>query len=370
MKLKQPSYRDIISGRDHSLDGRATRMLLSVLTVPYGLAVSMRNAAYHRGVFPVRGVSAPVISVGNLTAGGTGKTPTVAWLIDWLKERGFRPGIVSRGYRSSGSAGNDEKRLLDRLCPNVPHFQGRRRFETAERLLAETDTNIIVLDDGFQHRALHRDLDLVLIDAVDPWGFDRLLPRGLLRERVNQLRRADIVFLTRCDSVRESQISKALKRIRRVTDAPVIRTAFEPSGLINCNGDRAAIEDVKQKQIAAFCGIGNPEGFFRTLNRVDCPVSRGAFRAFQDHQEYGASELDDIYRMAERCEAEVLLTTAKDLVKIPLAKLGERPLWAVDVELVPLDSVEPLEAMIALLDRNQLNSPQYRPVREQESVEV
>src|SRR5690606_8255127 len=136
----------------------------------YGAAVQWRNFAFDRGWYRVHRAGVPVISVGNLTTGGTGKTPLVAWLVHQLEQLGASPAILSRGYRSVDSHANDEKLVLDRLCPGVPHIQNPDRVAGARAALADGVCNLLVLDDGFQHRRLHRDLDLVLIDALNPWG--------------------------------------------------------------------------------------------------------------------------------------------------------------------------------------------------------
>ena len=171
-------FLDVISGRQHGLLAAVTRWGLSMLTPCYRAGVSIRNQLFDLGWKRVHHVDVQVISVGNLTTGGTGKTPMVAWLAEWFRSQGKQPCIVSRGYRSLDEGGNDERRVLEQLCPNVPHEQNRDRVVAARRAIETHKSDVLILDDGFQHRRLSRDVDIVLIDALNPWGYGRLLPRG------------------------------------------------------------------------------------------------------------------------------------------------------------------------------------------------
>ena len=172
---------------------------LGLVSLGYRIVIALRNVLFDCGLRKPRRVAVPVISVGNLTTGGTGKTPVVALIVELLVQLERRPAIISRGYRSVDGEANDEKRVLERLCPGIPHEQNRSRFQAAESLLQKSARDIIVMDDGFQHRQLHRDFDIVLIDATNPFGYGSLLPRGLLREPLSALRRADLVLITRAD---------------------------------------------------------------------------------------------------------------------------------------------------------------------------
>ncbi|MFG0335481.1 MAG: tetraacyldisaccharide 4'-kinase [Maioricimonas sp. JB049] len=298
-------------------------------------------------------VPVPVISVGNLTTGGTGKTPTVAWLVQWLKEQGARPGILSRGYRSLDGEENDEKRLLDALCPGVPHLQDPDRVTSARRAVADEGCTALVLDDGYQHRRLARDLDIVLIDCLNPWGYGRLLPRGLLREPRSSLRRAGVILLTRaghCDAARREQ---TCQEIARHTTAPVLATAFEPTGFVNAAGDRLPADGLMDRRVAAFCGIGNPSGFRRTLTGMGLPVGEERLRIFPDHYHYTGRDMALLSQWGEELQADLLVTTRKDLVKLSGTRIGRCPVWAVDIELRFLGDPAPLEqAVQAVLERS------------------
>ncbi len=176
------------------------RWSLRFAAIPYGAVVALRNRGFDRRWLEIEQAGVPVVSVGNLTVGGTGKTPMVEWVARWYRRRGQRVAILSRGYRQVHGL-NDEGRVLEENLPDVPHLQDRDRVRSARIAVEELEAEILVLDDGFQHRRLARDLDLVLIDALEPFGLGHLLPRGLLREPLRSLRRTDMVVLSRADLV-------------------------------------------------------------------------------------------------------------------------------------------------------------------------
>jgi tetraacyldisaccharide 4'-kinase len=169
--FKASTFRDLVSGRRKGVGAAALRTLLRVVETPYTLAVNWRNRRYDRGRAEVQRATVPVVSVGNLSLGGTGKTPLVKWLARWFTERGLRVGIVSRGYGASEGQSNDEARELALALPDVPHVQNRDRGAASQQAVAEFHCQVILLDDGFQHRRLARDLDIVLLDALEPFGF-------------------------------------------------------------------------------------------------------------------------------------------------------------------------------------------------------
>jgi tetraacyldisaccharide 4'-kinase len=327
--VKSPHYRDLISGRSRGPAAGIARGGLAFASLFYSGAIRARNWAFDVGAIRTHRASVPVVSVGNLTAGGTGKTPIVAAVVDWFSSHGLRPAILSRGYRPHAGAANDEKLVLDQLCPGIPHVQGADRVDGARVACERHAAQILVLDDGFQHRRLARDLDLLLIDALDPWGAGHLLPRGLLREPRSSLRRADAVILTRSDQCTAEAKLRLIDEIRRSgCDQAPIEVVFRPTGLVNSDGARASIDSLDA--VAAFCGIGNPEGFRRTL--ADAEVRRvAAFRTFRDHHHYSDADLADLARWAREERASALVTTQKDLVKIPHPQLGVVPLWALTV---------------------------------------
>ncbi len=345
---------EVLSGRDRSVGASLLRSGLSCAAPFYGLGVRLRNLAFDRGWRTIRRVPAAVISIGNLTTGGTGKTPLVAWITNFLAAEGHRPAIVSRGYRSLDKGGNDEKRLMDQLCPGTPHLQNPSRFEAASTAIAEHSAGTIVLDDAFQHRQLHRDLDVVLIDALQPWGFGHLLPRGLLREPEKALARASIVILTRCEQTSAEGLRLLRREVAKWTSAPIVESTFRATGLVNFEGERLALDSLPRERVAAFCGIGNPEGFRRTLAEIGLPAETTPHRTFPDHHHYSTADVEDLARWAQSHSATALLTTRKDLVKIPNSHIGTASLWGVDLTLAFVDSaplIERLRGVVSIATR-------------------
>jgi tetraacyldisaccharide 4'-kinase len=325
-------YLRLVSGESRGLGPMLQRLGLRAASVPYGLAVRLRNAAYRRGWMHGRRVAVPVVSVGNLTAGGTGKTPCVEYVARFYRARDRRVAILSRGYGGDG-ARNDEALVLEENLPDVPHLQGADRVALAQTAIEELESEIVVLDDGFQHRRLARDLDLVLIDATAPWGHGYLLPRGLLREPPGGLKRAGAVVLTRCDQAPAEQRERLRQTVGRIApEVPVIETSHRPVDLSSSDGASASLDILRDAPVAAFCGIGNPEAFRRTL--IDLGTIPTSFRVYPDHHRYGREDVEELRRWAGDLPAgTAIVTTQKDLVKLRLSSLGDRPLWCLPVRL-------------------------------------
>ena len=353
------AFRALVSGDRGGPAAAGQRILLWLLKWPYHAAVAARNLGYRSGALPSHRAAVPVISIGNLTTGGTGKTPLVAWLANHLADTGHSVGLLSRGYRGNrgdrgdrgnpGEAdegGNDEKKLLESLCPTVPHVQDPDRVAAASQAVTRHGCDVLLLDDGFQHRRLVRDLDIVLVDATCPFGFGHLLPRGLLREPPASLKRASLLVLTRIDEVDSADASRLRHQLETCfgTDA-IAEVAFPASGLVNSRGTTAPLQLLAQSRVAAFCGIGNPEAFRARLDPV-------AHRDFPDHHCYDDGDLAELAEWANRHRADLLLTTRKDLVKIPHDQLGQTPLWAIDITVEWISGQDVLqEAVAEVLDR-------------------
>ena len=297
----------------------------------YGLATAWRNRRYAAGDRPTDQLAHPVLAVGNLTVGGTGKTPVVAHLAAELQRRGWRPAILSRGYRRQGEHGEtvavvsdgttiflgpgdagDEPVLLARRLPGVPVLCHRHRGVAGRWAEANLVVNLFILDDGFQHRALHRDCNLLLLDGAEPLGNGRLLPAGPLREHPRGMRRADLILLTRCAAPADALPPDAA---RHAPGVPVFSSKFDPAGLVDGDGRAiGALDTLRGRRAAAFCGLARPETFFRMLESAGIAlVSR---LAFADHQTYDAATRERIATACRRDTPDVLLTTEKDLVKL------------------------------------------------------
>lgn len=301
-----------------------------MLSLGYRFGVAVRNCLFDWDVKGVHRTEVPVVSVGNITTGGTGKTPLVAFLANWFQIQKARPAILSRGYRSVDGVANDEKLVLDQLCRGVPHLQNPDRVASAKRAVMEHRAGVLILDDGFQHRRLARDLDIVLIDATCPFGYGAILPRGLLREPLSSLSRADFAVITRADHVSEAERLEIKTMIQKHhPELPIAEVAFVPMRLVNAEGAVSDFDAFREPEAIAFCGIGNPAGFEKTLANGGFEIS--AMRTFADHHHYTADELETIGELAQKANAPAIFTTQKDLVKIPQTALGGVPLWAVEI---------------------------------------
>jgi tetraacyldisaccharide 4'-kinase len=325
-------FLSLIRGRRRGPWAGLQRAGLWLVSVPYGWGVRLRNRRYDRGRRSIHRASVPVVSVGNLTLGGTGKTPCVEYVARFYRQLGRRVALLSRGYRSEQGR-NDEALLLKENLADVPHYQGADRAALAMRAVAETESDVLVLDDGFQHRRLARNLDLVLLDASDPWGQGHLFPRGLLREPPSSLRRAGIVLLTRCDQASAEAMQQLREQVARFAPGvPIVEAVHEPVEWVNADRQARPLEDLQGRPVLAFCGIGNPVAFRQTLQGLGAEVA--AFRAFSDHHKYTRSDLEELNTWAgQHAKDCVVVTTQKDLVKICLARLGSRELWALRVQL-------------------------------------
>lgn len=304
-------------------------MMLAAAEIPYAGAVRIRNRLYDRRG-PRGRVQIPVISVGNITTGGTGKTPCVIAVVQLLTALGRKPAVIARGYKSAAGLPNDEELLVRAACPNVLYVADPNRVRAAERVARGRLTDVIVLDDGFQHRALHRDLDLVLIDATCPFGYEHLLPRGRLREPIASLGRADAAVITRCDQVDGAGIQAIESRMKQhLADRPILRArhrvvTIEPLSQTPPKVSHASNE---RRNVVLFAGIGRPCAFQQTIEMlghsvVDC-------HWFPDHHRYHQGDIEWLRRRFPR--AECLLTTEKDAVKLTALDTAGMPIHVVKV---------------------------------------
>jgi len=327
----------------------------------FGAAARLRGLAYDKGLLPSGRLEVPVVSVGNLTAGGTGKTPFVALVVRELQRRGLRPGIASRGYGAGGDEPdheNDEARLLARALPEALLRQNPDRLRAGEELV-EAGCDCVVLDDGFQHRRLARDLDLVLVDATRPWGLPAhepgaepvraFLPRGLLREPPSALARAHAVCLTRSDQVEGPVREGLLAELHRAAPGVALfEGRHRPSGLWRgladggegASGSPVPLEELRDRPVDLLSAIGNPEAFGRTVESLGARVH--SHRVFPDHHRYCRSDLEGLGR-----EGRWVLTTEKDAVKLPPAF----PFFALAVEFRLERGAPVLEALLDALPR-------------------
>jgi len=298
--------------------------LLWPASLLYGAGARIRGWSYEHGLRKQERLSGTVISVGNLTVGGTGKTPMVRWLAERAVADKKRAGILTRGYRGSGGSSDEAALLEKRLGEAVLIGIGADRYAKGRELEAR-GVEWFILDDGFQHLGLARDVDIVLIDATNPFGGGNLLPAGRLREPVSALRRADVIVITR------SQRAPAVESVvRRYSAAPIFYAQTKMVGIAAVAGlktphhARADTLDWRGKKFFVFCGIGNPKAFVSDLKRWGFKIA--GWMNFRDHHRYSQQEINEIERRAHKVGADALLCTEKDVYNLGEVHPNEFPL--------------------------------------------
>lgn len=328
------NYRDLLSGKRRGPLAVALRCLLSPLTVPYRGAIAGRNFGFDRGWLRSQRAAVPVISIGNLTVGGTGKTPLVRYVARKLREQGLRVALVSRGYGAEPGEENDEAMELAWGLADVPHLQQPDRVDAARIAVEELESEVILMDDGFQHRRLQRDLDIVVIDATCPFGFGRLLPRGLLREPLGSLRRAGVIVLSRADAVTAEARREISSRLARIAPhAIIVQAAHRPVGLLGWPDQRADLSHLLDRPVAALCAIGNPDAFVETVRGCGAQVT--AVLALPDHDPYDSATMERVrHWLADLGDRRIeVICTHKDLVKLKTDRVEGHPVWALLIEI-------------------------------------
>ncbi len=328
-------------------------LLLWPLSAAYGGIVRLRSAMYRHDLLATRRLGGTVISVGNLTVGGTGKTPMVLWLAERLAAEGHTAAILTRGYGAKAKAGAnaqtmpDEAALLQqRLGDRAQLGVGKNRYASGHAL-EKRGAQWFILDDGFQHLALARDVNILLVDATDPFGGGRMLPAGSLREPRTALARADIVVITRADH------APAVETIvRRFTPAPVFYAHTELESIVRVPQvtEELSVADRANTQLLAFCGIGNPAAFFYDLRRWGLTVA--GERAFRDHHRYTPSDMTKLERAAASAGAGALICTEKDVFNLRGAPETRLPLYACRIRLVLPQGDAFWSAVLVAVQRN------------------
>jgi tetraacyldisaccharide 4'-kinase len=339
--------------------------LLLPLAWIYGLVVRIRTWLYMSGWLLRHRLPCRVVSVGNLTVGGTGKTPLVIALAEWLTARGKRVGVLSRGYGrrsrservlvSDGSrvlAGpaeaGDEPHLIARRCPGVVVAVGSDRFRLGRWVLERFPVEVLLLDDGFQHLGLQRDADVVLVDAADPAGIRRLLPAGRLREPMSAVARAHLVLLTSAQGTDECPEVRASLDAAGMAGRPC-RVRFAARKLVKVGtGEESDLDQVRDRPAVVVSGIGNPASFRRLVEDLGIRVVDEL--RFGDHHAYTSADVHRIRERAVRCGARWVLTTEKDAVKLGTLVSPDDPVWAVRLEADMAEAKPALERLILAED--------------------
>ena len=308
-----------------------SNLILPPLSLLYRAITQTRLTAYEKGLFHVTKLDVPVISVGNLTTGGTGKTPVVEWICRVLAAGERRVCVLTRGYGrinpdtrvvvSDGSrvlataaeAGDEPLLLAQNLSGIAAVISDADRAGAGKWAKEELDADVCVLDDGFQHLRVARDLDLLVIDATNPWGGGRLLPFGRLREPRSGAERADCIVVTRADN--QQDLDSLKKEIRRFNqECPIFMSRMKVSSISRLGSDFEEVTASLLQPVAAFCGVGNPQSFFDQVRRAGFdPVFS---QALTDHHWYDQTDIDSLCRKSRQMGAQNLITTAKDAVKL------------------------------------------------------
>lgn len=305
--------------------GHVTRSGLACVEPFYKAALACRNAAFQARLRTIHRLPKPVISVGNLTVGGTGKTPMVIELAQRLRRAGHHPAVLLRGYKADSSGSDEANVYIKELGDATPVEADPDRVAAARRVMATApETDVFLLDDGFQHRRVHRDLDLLLIDATEPFGLGHVLPRGRLREPIHHLRRAHCVIVTRCDQCSDAQLQSIDHQIQQISpQLPIVHAAFQWTGLRDALGREHPLETLLNARVIGVCGIGNPRAFEQNLRRHAGFVV--AQHALADHHHYTGDQIRCFLDEAMALRANAIVMTEKDWVKWqPL--LGQSPL--------------------------------------------
>jgi len=302
---------------------------LGLLSALYNLGLACRTFAYKQFKKPGR-LPVKVISIGNITLGGTGKSPAVIRLAEEAVKRGLQPCILTRGYKGRtketcfvsngkeillkpGEAG-DEAYLMAEKLKGIPVVKGSKRYEAGLYALSNLDKkpSLMILDDGFQHIALERDIDVVLIDGTNPFGNEKLFPEGILREPLKAIKRADSIIITKSDQAGQETLSYIRDKIKTINpDLPVYISSHKPSRLINMSGATKELDYLANRKVYAFAGIANTEYFESTINK--CGAEIAGFHRYRDHHLYSEKEMDKLKQEAAGLD---IITTEKDLVKL------------------------------------------------------
>ncbi|HSK72417.1 MAG TPA: tetraacyldisaccharide 4'-kinase [Pyrinomonadaceae bacterium] len=346
--------------------------MLSPFGSIYGAIANARNSLYRKGIFKSFSLGAPTVSVGNITVGGTGKTPLVAFIAEILNENGEKVCILTRGYGrenerervlvSDGKAiladvkqaGDEPLELAQKLLEKAVIVADANRVEAGFWACEKFGITAFVLDDGFQHQRIRRDLDIVCVDATNPFGNGKVLPSGVLRESLANLKRADAIVITRANLIDEKQISNLKSKISEFAKCPIFLSENKISNLVNlkefpAKAQRAQKEGGESKKggAFAFCALGNPNNFFEQLKRENFNLVSS--QTFPDHHFYKQKDIAELEKKAKQTGAESLITTAKDAVKLKDLKF-DLPCFVAESEMIFQDEKKLREIINAVFN--------------------
>lgn len=322
---------------------------MRLVSIVYAAAVIVRNFCYDIKIIKSSEAAIPVISVGNITTGGTGKTPLVIWLCNFITNKEINCSILTRGYKSQTGKISDEPAILSKSCPNAKVVVNSNRYRGSLRAVAEFRAKVLIMDDGFQHRSLHRDLDIITIDATCPFGYGKMLPAGLLREPLRSIKRANAVVITHFDQSSVNETEDIEKKILQIAPNITIAKAIHhhPNAVMR-KGQKLSIEELKERTIFAFCGIGNPNAFLNRLDEYGLNVVGS--KVFNDHHNYSSFDISEIYEQARILGADIIISTQKDWIKSTLHADNDDEILFAYLAL-ELDFIEGDDKIVALIEK-------------------
>ncbi len=347
--MKTVFWRKLVASKNQPLGYRLLGYILFAVSFCYRFIVALRNILYNKSIIKAVKVPAAVISIGNITTGGTGKTPLVAWLCNYFTAKNIETAVLTRGYKAKGSVFADEPAMLAKASPKAKVIVNPDRIAGAQKAISQHNAKLLIMDDGFQHRKLARDVDIVAIDATEPFGYEKLLPAGLLREPLDSLKRADAVVITRSNQNSTEKISEIKERLSKINPDIVFASAVhKPMGIKLIKDKQMPLNELAGRKIYAFCGIGNPDSFFQTLSQMAFNIV--GTKVYNDHHKYTESDIAAIYEDAKYKQAQFILTTHKDWIKTALLSIDkfEIPFAALMIE---LEFIDGQEKIISLIDK-------------------
>lgn len=350
MKLLSNFWHQAVSKDTRGVLWILPRFILWLFSLIYLVILKLRSLFYATGLMGTS-LNTLVISVGNLTLGGTGKTPMVAYLAKIIAQKGKTGAILSRGYGKTSPSTEDDEAFIMSEFPrqgNITRHTGKNRTRIARTICQESPPNVIILDDGFQHRRMKRDIDIVMINSLSPFGNDRLFPFGHLREPRQALSRADLIVLTHTDLADPAELSHLINYLERFKH-PIIKSIHKPAGLIPIKAsEELTIDALGARRVWAFCGIGHPLGFRKTLQRHG--INPIGFTPFPDHYAYTEEDIKELNDRAKLAGADVILTTQKDQMRLARLNMASwpMPVYALKVELKLVAGKEFLDRILNL----------------------
>jgi len=345
------------------LNSRIWGIAFSPFSLLYGIAVSLKNLFYDKKIIIPARVSAKIISVGNISIGGTGKTPLVITLASIIKNKGYRTAVISRGYGgkakgtlcvsdgknilTSPEESGDEPLLHAKNLPDIPVIADPDRIRAARYAEKHFQSEVIVLDDAFQHRKIDRDIDIITINAANPWGNKMLIPSGPLREPLKNLNRGDICVITHTD--KSNNIENIKSTIKKYSGDTIFLTSHRPLSFYTLQHNKIPLHRMKNKPVLAFSGIANPDLFRKTL--LDLNLDIRTFITFPDHHYYTAADQEKIWQKALLHKVKAVITTEKDIMRIDTWNKKNIPLYYLKIELIFISELNTFKQYI----ENQLN---------------